>query len=189
MCEGRTAWDLRSRDFLSFIYAMRFVSIFQVHFRVDKSIFYLVPDFIFLWPRSGQSRWHDSSGTVWLAFIFWYFIFTARNEVGARLCFYTCLWFCSQGGGLLPGGLPGPGMSTTGGWSATRGGAWSQGGLLPGGCLVQGGGLLPGVCRERPMMATAAGSTHPTGMHSCLCYISSFIKIFCFVSIPNFDYN
>ena len=25
-------------------------------------------------------------------------IFTARNEVGARLCFYTCLWFCSQGG-------------------------------------------------------------------------------------------
>ena len=26
------------------------------------------------------------------------FIFTARNEVGARLCFYRCLWFCSQGG-------------------------------------------------------------------------------------------
>ena len=25
-------------------------------------------------------------------------IFTGRNEVGARLCFYTCLWFCSQGG-------------------------------------------------------------------------------------------
>ena len=23
---------------------------------------------------------------------------TTRNEVGARLCFYTCLWFCSQGG-------------------------------------------------------------------------------------------
>ena len=21
---------------------------------------------------------------------------TSRNEVGARLCFYTCLWFCSQ---------------------------------------------------------------------------------------------
>ena len=27
-------------------------------------------------------------------------VFTARNKVGARLCFYTCLWFCSQGGGL-----------------------------------------------------------------------------------------
>ena len=28
-------------------------------------------------------------------------LFTARNEVGARLCFYTCLWFCSQGGVCL----------------------------------------------------------------------------------------
>ena len=28
----------------------------------------------------------------------WSLLFTARNEVGARLCFYTCLWFCSQGG-------------------------------------------------------------------------------------------
>ena len=56
------------------------------------------------------------------------------------------------------------------------GGAWSRGrsaprgvpgsgeGLLPGECLVQGG-LLPGRCP--PVMATAAGSTHPTGMHSC----------------------
>ena len=25
-------------------------------------------------------------------------VITARNEVGARLHFYTCLWFCSQGG-------------------------------------------------------------------------------------------
>ena len=25
-------------------------------------------------------------------------LITARNEVGARLCFYTCLWFCSQEG-------------------------------------------------------------------------------------------
>ena len=24
-------------------------------------------------------------------------IITVRNEVGARLCFYPCLWFCSQG--------------------------------------------------------------------------------------------
>ena len=23
-------------------------------------------------------------------------MFTARNEVGARLCFYMCLWFCPQ---------------------------------------------------------------------------------------------
>ena len=38
-------------------------------------------------------------------------LITAHNEVGARLCFYTCLWFCSQGGrGGIPaciaGGIP-----------------------------------------------------------------------------------
>ena len=33
---------------------------------------------------------------------------TARNEVGARLCFYTCLWFCSRGGipACIAGGIP-----------------------------------------------------------------------------------
>ena len=44
-------------------------------------------------------------------------IFTARNEVGARLYFHRRLWFCPQGGAcsrrfLIPGGA----------WS--RGGAW-----------------------------------------------------------------
>ena len=38
-----------------------------------------------------------------------------------------------------------------------RGGAWSWGGLVPGGCLVE----------TPPGTATAAGGTHPTGMHSC----------------------
>ena len=33
-------------------------------------------------------------------------IFTARNEVGARLCFYRCVWFCSQGGGSTWPGTP-----------------------------------------------------------------------------------
>ena len=41
----------------------------------------------------------------------------------------------------------------------------------PGGCLVRGVCLLPGGCLVEtvptPGMATAAGSTHPTGMHSC----------------------
>ena len=32
----------------------------------------------------------------------WKDIFTARNEVGARFYFYTCLWFCSHGGGVCP---------------------------------------------------------------------------------------
>ena len=36
----------------------------------------------------------------------------------------------------------------------------------PGGCLLWGGACLGGGV-ETPMTATAAGGTHPTGMHSC----------------------
>ena len=41
-----------------------------------------------------------------------------------------------------------------------------------GGCLVPGGCLLPGgvLGGDPPRTATAAGGTHPTGMHSCLPY-------------------
>ena len=61
---------------------------------------------------------------------------------------------CGPGGRCLVLGVPGPGGVA---WS--QGGVWSQGiagGLVPGGCLV-----------ETPRMATAAGGTHSTGMHSC----------------------
>ena len=37
--------------------------------------------------------------------------------------------------------------------------------LLTGGCFLLGGVLPPGGCF---LPATAAGGTHPTGMHSCL---------------------
>ena len=53
-------------------------------------------------------------------------IFTARNEVGARLCFYTCVWFCSQGGAIpafIAGGIPA---------CLAAGGVSPPGGLLPG---------------------------------------------------------
>ena len=62
--------------------------------------------------------------------------------------------------------MPGPG----GGVPGPRGGC-----LLLGGCLVPGGvwswgvsgpGRVPG--GDTPGMATAAGSTHPTEIHSCL---------------------
>ena len=83
---------------------------------------------------------------------------------------------CSKGaGGLVAGRVPAP-------W-----GVWSWGGLVPGGCLLQGC-LVPGGgcsrgrgcllrvgsgprglgCGDPPVTATAAGGTHPTGMHSCL---------------------
>ena len=67
------------------------------------------------------------------------------------------------------------------------GGCLVKGGLLPRGCAwskgvcSQGGAWSRGVCSQRgagwgvwsggvwisPLMATAAGGTHPTGMNSC----------------------
>ena len=44
---------------------------------------------------------------------------------------------------------------------------WDFGGLVQGGCMVMGflSRGVPG--RDHPGTATAVGSTHPTGMHSC----------------------
>ena len=56
------------------------------------------------------------------------------------------------GGGLL-WGVPGPGGSAFGGCLVW--GVPGPGGARFGGCLV-----------ETPTTATAAGGTHPTGMHS-----------------------
>ena len=55
------------------------------------------------------------------------------------------------------GGVPGPG------------GVCCRGYAPGGGCLVHGGVPGPGggVCGDPPVTATAAGGTHPTGMHSC----------------------
>ena len=87
------------------------------------------------------------------------------NEVwGKVICLQVCVspqgWVPARGGGgvpalegcLLLGGVPAPG------------GAYSWGGACPGkGCL-----LLEGCLVVTPPMATAAGGTHPTGMHSRL---------------------
>ena len=74
------------------------------------------------------------------------------------LCFYTCLSFCPRAGcshgGYLLGGCLFRGSAP--GWVPTLGG-----------CLLQGS-LLPGGVWRPPMTATAAGGTHPTGMHSCI---------------------
>ena len=56
-----------------------------------------------------------------------------------------------------------------GAWSQGGGGAWSRGAWSRG-CLLGGSG--PGGClvETPPLMATAAGGMHPTGMHSsCKC--------------------
>ena len=49
----------------------------------------------------------------------------------------------------------------------TPGGVCSWNGLLPRGGLVPGGAWSGGLCGDPSGMATAAGGTHPTGMHSC----------------------
>ena len=46
---------------------------------------------------------HSHSGSESEDFL-WYDMFTARKRSLRRICFYTCLSFCSQGG-LHPGGL------------------------------------------------------------------------------------
>ena len=55
-------------------------------------------------------------------------------------------------------------MPALGGVSALGGLLWGVPALV--GACSRGVPAL-GVCVETPMMATAAGSTHPTGMHSC----------------------
>ena len=77
---------------------------------------------------SRKFPWFSLSQSILLNPIFG--MFTARNEVGARLYFHRHVWFCSQGGAwswggcLVLGGEPGPG----------------GGCLVPGGrCLVLGG--------------------------------------------------
>ena len=74
------------------------------------------------------------------------FNFTARNEVGARLCFYTCLRFLFTGGG----GSWSLGVSSSWGVSIP-GGVSAPGGLCPGGSLprgisVQGVSVRGGLC-------------------------------------------
>ena len=60
--------------------------------------------------------------------------------------------------------------------SVHRGGVWSRGGVPGPGVCVHGpwGGGVPGPWGggwwRPPKTATAAGGTHPTGMHSCLLY-------------------
>ena len=72
-----------------------------------------------------------------------------------------------------------PGGAWSRGMHGPRRGAWSWGVcMIPGvhgplGCLLPGGacslgGAWFGGTWQRPPTTTAAGGTHPTGMHSCL---------------------
>ena len=69
-------------------------------------------------------------------------------------------------GFLVPGG----------GVPAPRG-VWSTEGACSGGCLLLGGSWSQGGPGGGPPMATAAGSMHPTGIHSCYFWIYGCLKL------------
>ena len=80
-------------------------------------------------------------------------IFTGRNEVGPRQCFYRRLWFCPQGGeGCLPQCMLGyhhpPGTRT-----------------------LLGADTPPG--KQTPAYDQWAAGMHPTGMHCCFFHFPS----------------
>ena len=117
-------------------------------------------------------------------------IFSVCKRSLRRLCFYTCLSFCSRGEGLSrPRSreeVGGSGQRVS--RPRPRGRLGGSEGVCPGGCPGPGpgagiqaqGGRCPGpgggVClsqyalRQTPppqQMATAADGMHPTGIHSC----------------------
>ena len=120
--------------------------------------------------------------------------FTARNEVGARLCFHRHVWFCSQGGGLprcMLGYHPPPGADSPGRGHPPPPDSVHRGGGLPQ-CML--GYHPPGAdtprSRHPPCPPAAehagrygqrAGGTHPTGMQSCFKSLH-YCQIFTIVS-------
>ena len=74
-------------------------------------------------------------------------ILLSANKVVERYCFYTCLSFCSQRGGVHPLGRHNPLAD-----------------IPPGQTPPQAD--TPGQTYT-PKTATVADGTHPTGMHSC----------------------
>ena len=77
---------------------------------------------------------------------------------------------CLLLGGVCSGGSALGGCLLPGGGVPARGDVCSQGVPALGGCLLGGGGcLLPG--------DTVAGSTHPSGMHSCFTEVQANIKL------------
>ena len=116
-------------------------------------------------------------------------IFTAhKRSLGQGNIFRSvCQEFCSGGGacsggclvleGCLLGGVPAPGRCLLWGFACLGGclvlGGACSGGTFSGGVPAPGGACSQGVPGGDPPSgtATAAGGTHPTGMHSCSVWI------------------
>ena len=114
------------------------------------------------------------------------------NEVWGKVIFLHLFVILFTGGQPGPGvGVPDPGEVCSRGsmvWGVPGpGGSAPEGCLVPGvpgprGCLswgglLQGGLPAPGGCLvEIHRTATAAGGTHPTGMHSCLTFANESLQ-------------
>ena len=124
------------------------------------------------------------SSVTGLAVVF--LLLPANGVWGKVICLQACV--CPQGGCLLPEAVCSrrcmvPGVSAPGGCMVPEGCLllWG-GGVCSWGCAwswvvsaPRGRGMVSapggGCLVETPLMATAAGGMHPTGMHSCLCII------------------
>ena len=107
-----------------------------------------------------------------------YLLVTARKRSLGQGNMFTGV--CLSTGGILDwgvwsGGYRSWGVPAPGGCACSQG-VWSQRVPAPGGssprgrgCLLSGGLVPEGCLVETPTTATAAGGTHPTGMHSCFC--------------------
>ena len=96
-------------------------------------------------------------------------IFTARKQSLRSLCFYTCLSFCSQGGGASQhavGQTPQkkPGRPPP----RKKPGRLPPGRHSPGRNLEDPRKTYPPGAVHAGRYEQQAGSTHPTGMHTCL---------------------
>ena len=99
------------------------------------------------------------------------FVTARKRSLGQGNMFTPVYHSVHRGGCLVLGGCLVPGGYLV------QGGVWSWGGCLVPGVVPGPGGWVPGpggvpgsggcLVETPPQTATAAGGTHPTGMHSC----------------------
>ena len=130
----------------------------------------------FHWVQNKSFNWHfimrmycSHKSPVWIGN---QFLLPATKLGQGNIFRSVCQEFCSQGGGGSPGPHPrGKLRGLAGGVSrSTPGGGGSPG---------PGPGCIP-ICTEADspqQTATAAGGTHPTGMHSCQLNVCRFDTI------------